>query len=143
MNIHFVSKCLTDNSLKVTPQRLAVLDAIITLKNHPTSEMILEYIRKRHPHVSVATVYKVLDVLTEKKIIVRVKTDKDNMRYDADLEKHHHIYCSDCDLIEDYKDEQLNTLLSNYFEEHSIPGFRIEDIRLQLIGTYASHEKIN
>ena len=55
--------------LKVTPQRLAILDAIFKLNNHPTAENIIAHIRKKNPGIASGTVYKVLDVLVGNKII--------------------------------------------------------------------------
>ena len=127
---------LIEKGLKVTPQRMAILEAIIKLNNHPTAENIIDYIRKNHPNISTATVYKVLDALAEKGLIKKVKTEKDVMRYDAFLEKHHHLYASDSDRIEDYLDDELNEILENHFEKKGIPGFKIEDVKLQIIGKF-------
>jgi Fur family transcriptional regulator, peroxide stress response regulator len=117
---------------------MAILEAIIKLNNHPTAENIMDYIRKNHPNISVATVYKVVDALAENQLIKKVKTEKDVMRYDAIIESHHHIYCSDSDRIEDYFDIDLNKLLETYFVEKQIPGFTIEDLKLQIIGRFKS-----
>ncbi len=136
MKTEDISNKLAEKGLKVTPQRIAILEAIIILNNHPTAENIIEYIRKNHPNISVATVYKVLDALAENELIKKVKTEKDIMRYDAVMEPHHHIYCSDSDRIEDYVDNELNEMLEKYFRQKKIPDFRIEDIRLQIIGKY-------
>lgn len=129
---------LLEAGLKITPQRVAILEAIITLNNHPTAENILDIIRKEHPNISTATVYKVLDILVENNLLKKVKTERDIMRYDAVLEKHHHIYHSDSDRIEDYYDTELNELLEKYFEEKQILDFKIEDIKLQIIGKHRS-----
>lgn len=136
MRTEDISNKLAEKGLKVTPQRIAILEAIIKLNSHPTAENIIEYIRKNHPNISVATVYKVLDALVENELIRKVKTEKDIMRYDAVMESHHHIYCSDSDRIEDYVDNELNEILERYFIQKKIPDFRIEDIRLQIIGKY-------
>lgn len=125
---------LLNKGLKVTPQRMSILEAIYTLGNHPSADKIIEFIRKTHPNIATGTVYKVLDVLIENRIIKKVTTDKEIMRYDGILEKHHHIYCSDCDLIEDYKDEELDSILKEYFERKSIPGIEIDDIVIQIRG---------
>lgn len=138
METEDISNKLAVKGLKVTPQRIAILEAIIKLDNHPTAENIIEYIRKNHPNISVATVYKVLDALVENELIRKVKTEKDIMRYDAIMESHHHIYCSDSDRIEDYVDDELNEMLERYFTQKKIPDFRIEDIRLQIIGKYTN-----
>jgi Fur family transcriptional regulator, peroxide stress response regulator len=132
---------LVEKGLKVTPQRIVILEAIIKLNIHPTAENIVEFIRKDHPNISVATVYKVLDALVENSLIKKVKTEKDIMRYDALMENHHHIYCSDSDRIEDYIDTELNRLLEEYFEKKAIPNFKIEDIKLQIIGQFKSDKK--
>ncbi|MBK7031296.1 MAG: transcriptional repressor [Bacteroidales bacterium] len=132
---------LVEKGLKVTPQRLAILEAIIQLHNHPTAEHILEYIRKNHPNIATGTLYKVLDTLSEKGLILKVKTDRDIMRYDAVTESHHHLYCAESDRIEDYFDEDLNHLLDRYFSEKGINGFNIRDIKLQIIGNFEEQKE--
>jgi len=127
---------LKDRGLKVTPQRIAVLEAIYELNNHPTAENIIEYIRKIHPGIASGTVYKVLDVLVENHLIKKVKTERDVMRYDGILEHHHHLYCSECDKIEDYIDNELDQLLNDYFSKKTFPGFHIDNIVLQIKGTF-------
>lgn len=136
MKAEIISNKLLEKGLKVTPQRIAIYEAIFKLNNHPSAENIIDYIRKNHPHISVGTVYKVLDVLTENALIRKVETEKDIMRYDAVMENHHHIYCAGSDTIEDYIDEELNEILEAYFKKNSIPGFKIEDIKLQIIGRF-------
>ena len=135
MNDLFIHK-LQEKGLKVTPQRLAIYDAIVQLKNHPTAENIIEYIKSNHPNISVGTVYKVLDSLTENNLLKKVKTERDIMRYDAVLSNHHHLYCAETDRIEDYTDENLNKLISDYFTKNKIKNFKIQDIKLQLTGKF-------
>lgn len=127
---------LADKGLKITPQRMNILGAVYNLNNHPTAENIIEYIRKSHPNIATGTVYKVLETFIENDLIKKVKTDRDIMRYDGVVENHHHLYCSECDLIEDYVDEDLDALLKNYFRKKSFSGFKIEDIVLQIRGTF-------
>ncbi len=136
MKAEEISIKLLEKGLKVTPQRIAILEAIIKLNNHPTAENIIEYIRKNNPNIAVATVYKVLDALIANHLIKKVKTERDVMRYDAIMENHHHLYCSETDRIEDYNDTELNEMLSAFFEKKGIPDFKIEDIKLQIIGKF-------
>jgi len=136
MKLEDITNKLVEKKLKVTPQRVAILEAIFKLHNHPAAENIIDYIRKNHPNISTATVYKVLDTFVSCGLINRVRTERDIMRYGAILESHHHIYCSDSDRIEDYKDDELNRLLSEYFNNKGIPNFKIEDIKLQILGKY-------
>jgi len=127
---------LKEKGLKVTPQRLAIYEAVAMLKNHPTAEHVIDYIKKNHPNISVGTVYKVLDSLVENNLITKVKTEKDVMRYDAFLSKHHHLYCAETERIEDFEDEELNQLLQAYFKKKKIKNFKIQDIKLQITGTF-------
>jgi len=132
---------LVEKGLKVTPQRIAILEAIYTLNNHPTAEMIMNYIRETHPGVASATVYKVLDALVEKQLIKRVKTDKDIMRYDGILENHHHLFCSESEEIKDYMNEELDQMLAAFFKKNGIDDFKIEEIKLQINGIFLKKKK--
>ncbi|HRH02923.1 MAG TPA: transcriptional repressor [Bacteroidia bacterium] len=127
---------LSQKGLKITPQRMAIYEAVVKLKNHPTAENIIEYIKKNHPNISVGTVYKVLDSLVVNELLRKVKNEKDVMRYDAILHQHHHLYCSETDRIEDFEDQELDGLLKNYFAGKKIKGFKIKDITLQISGEF-------
>ena len=139
MSTEEIRNRLTDRGLKVTPQRMAILEAIYNLKNHPTAENIIDYIKKMYPNVATGTVYKVLGVLVENRLIKKVTTEKDAMRYDGVMESHHHLYCQDTELIKDYFDEELDELLQKYFEKKNLPGFKIDNIILQIKGTFQEH----
>lgn len=127
---------LKDASLKVTPQRLAVLEALNNLTGHPTAERIKEYVLRNHPNIAVGTIYKTLDTFEKRGLIKRVKTENDIMRYDAIAERHHHLYSEDSERIEDFYDSDLNEMLQEYFRKKKIPNFKIKDIRLQIIGEF-------
>jgi Fur family peroxide stress response transcriptional regulator len=126
--------------LKVTPQRMRVMEAIYKLKCHPTAEKILEQIRKTDPNIGSGTVYKVLETLVDNKLIKKVKTEKDVMRYDGIIENHHHLYCIECDHIEDYNNAKLDKMLNDFFKENSIDNFQIEDIKLSITGNFIVHK---
>jgi Fur family transcriptional regulator, peroxide stress response regulator len=132
----FFREKLQEKGLKVTPQRVAIYEAIVELDNHPTAENVIDYIKKNHPNISVGTVYKVLDSLVENELLKKVKTERDIMRYDAVLSNHHHLYCAETDRIEDYEDEQLNTLINDYFKTNKIKNFKVQDIKLQITGKF-------
>jgi Fur family transcriptional regulator, peroxide stress response regulator len=133
-----VINTLIKNRLKVTPQRIAVLDAMINLNNHPSAENVIEFIKSNHPNIATGTVYKTLETFVEKGIINKITTDEDIMRYDAVLKKHHHLYCYESERIEDFFDEDLNSLIENYFKKKKIPNFKINDIKLQIIGKFTN-----
>lgn len=136
-----IRNILIRKGLKVTPQRLAVLDAITGLKTHPTAEQTIDFVRKNYPNVAVGTVYNILETFVEKGIIRKVTTERDVMRYDAIMESHHHLYCAESDRIEDYFDEELSGVLEEYFRKKKVPGFTVRDIKLQLIGNFNNKSK--
>ncbi|MDM8158588.1 Fur family transcriptional regulator [Labilibaculum sp. K2S] len=136
MSTEDIKNKLTERGLKVTPQRMAILEAIYNLKNHPTAENIIDYIKKMHPNIATGTVYKVLGALVDNRLVKKVKTENDIMRYDGVMKSHHHLYCMESDVIKDYVDEELDELLQNYFAKKNLPGFKIEDIVLQVKGTF-------
>lgn len=137
MNIEDRRQTLINNKLRVTPQRMAVLESVSELKDHPTAERIIDFIKINHPNIAIGTVYKILETFVNLGIINKVKTDSDYMRYDFVTDKHHHLYCAESDRIEDYFDNELNQVLENYFSDKDIPGFNIKDVKLQIIGNFS------
>ncbi len=131
---------LRQAGLKVTPQRTLVLEATEAL-NHPTAESIIEYVAKKHNNIAVGTIYKILETFVDNGILLKVKTDKDYVRYDSITSAHHHLYSIDGDRIEDYFDEGLDTLLKKYFRDKKIENFSIESIKLQISGYFKKNEK--
>jgi Fur family transcriptional regulator, peroxide stress response regulator len=141
MKISEVRTNLMEKGLRITPQRLAIFEAILKLNNHPTADDIAAFIKRDHPNIATGTIYKVLDSLVENGLIKKVKTERDVMRYDAILENHHHLYCAESDRIADYYNEEINELLSEYFRKNGIPDFEIGDIKLQIIGKFLNEPK--
>lgn len=127
---------LSGCGMKITPQRVAVLETICKMENHPTAEQVTQKVRERYPNISTATVYNILDAFVVKGLIKKVETGKDVMRYDAILEPHHHLYGQEPEHIADYFDENLDHILEDYFRNKEIPGFSIENIRVQIYGQF-------
>lgn len=142
MQIELFRNILLEKDLKITPQRIAVLDALTNLKNHPTADNVIEFIRKFHPNIAIGTIYKTLETFVEKGIVKKVKTEKDVMRYDPILDNHHHLYSSDTEHIEDYYDEELDRIIDNYFKKKKIPNFTVEDIKVQIIGKFKNKQSV-
>ena len=136
MESRSIREILPKHGLKITPQRLAVFDAIVNRRDHPTAEQIIEFVRERYPNIAVGTVYNTLETFVEKGIIQKVKSDGDIMRYDAFTEKHHHLYGVGSGRIEDYYDDELNQWIEAYFSRKEIPGFRVADVRIQIMGEF-------
>ncbi len=88
---------LREKGVKVTPQRIAIIDYLEEFKNHPTAEDIYLAIIKNYPTISFATVYNTLDKLEEIDEIVKLKiTDDNKVNYEYDYHPHHHFFCKKC-----------------------------------------------
>ena len=120
---------LTDESLKDTPRRVAKMYVNEIFKG-------LNPENKPDPTLF-ENKFRYEEMLVEKNIIRKVKTERDIMRYDSVREKHHHLYERGTGEITDYFDDDLDSLLSDYFSRKDIPGFRIEEVRLQISGKRA------
>lgn len=87
--------------LKVTPQRSAIFAMLAATDTHPSPEGVYSAIREVTPSISLATVYKILELFSAKGFIRRVSTLDQVTRYDANVEAHHHLICSQCGGIQD------------------------------------------
>jgi Fur family transcriptional regulator, peroxide stress response regulator len=131
--MHDIAKTIQSSGMKVTPQRVAVMQALLKL-DHPTAEDIFREITM--PGLSTATVYNTLDTLVRKKIIRKVHTEAGVMRYDAIADQHHHLYCFQSDRMDDYFDPELDQLLNDFFAKKKIKGFKLKEVKLQLMGEF-------
>lgn len=127
---------LSQNGLKVTPQRIAVMQALDKFRHHPTADEIFRDVSRQIPGLSATTVYNVLDAFVGRGLISRIATDADVMRYDAICDHHHHMYEAGTDRVEDYFDPELDRLLQEYFSNKNIAGFKPQQIRLHMMGAF-------
>lgn len=84
-----------------TIQRKLVLDAVLSLHNHPTAEDIYQKIVETHKTISRGTVYRNLNLLVEDGYISKVSIYDGADRFDYKLHRHNHIKCSQCQQIFD------------------------------------------
>ena len=93
-----------DKGLKLTPQRLAILEYLDGNKSHPSAEDIYASVRQKYPTMSFATVYNTLEALRKKGKVLELTIDNERRRYDPDVSTHHHLICTDCRKIVDIED---------------------------------------
>lgn len=129
-----IRKTLAGKGLKITMQRLIIFEVLLQFKKHPSAERVIQEVKSHHPNISPGTIYKTLELFVNNGLIHKVKTEKGRMRYDPDVNHHHHIYLTDSDQIMDYRDKELDQLLSDYFSKNRIPELNIDSIILQING---------
>lgn len=99
-----ITDLLRSNGFKVTPQRLAVYEALANTKEHPNAEMIFNGLQATYPTMSLATVYKTIDILHEIGLVQILNAGEDSFRSDADVSEHAHIRCVECGRVDDVFD---------------------------------------
>ena len=102
---------LKQKGLKVTPQRLAILNLLRNTKEHPTAETIYKKLASDFPTMSLATVYKTLEVLKNIGLIQELNVGEGSFRYDANTNSHPHLVCLSCGKVEDLDESVLQNLI--------------------------------
>ncbi len=98
-----------DKGLKLTPQRLAIMEYLDKNKSHPSADDIYTEIRKKYPMMSFATVYNTIETLKKKGYLVELTIDPERRHYDPDTSHHHHLICKICKKIVDiHRDFSIN-----------------------------------
>jgi Fur family peroxide stress response transcriptional regulator len=106
----FVRRC-HEHGLAVTPQRLAIVRALLASENHPRAEDIYATVRRKQPHISWATVHRTLEQFCEVGEARKVTILHDSARYDGNVEPHHHVLCVRCRRIHDIEIPEVDKLL--------------------------------
>jgi Fur family peroxide stress response transcriptional regulator len=126
-----LSERLRERGLRVTQQRVAVLEFLLATPKHPTAEEVGAAVNRIVPTASRASVYNVLHSLKESGLIDELVLDDAIARYDANLDRHHHFICRACGTVEDVPFET--------FQEAPLPrlaaGHTVEDYTVTLRGT--------
>ena len=87
--------------LNYSRQREAIINNLSRRHDHPTAEMIYEEVRREYPQISLGTVYRNLNVLTETGQVARLDTGDGIDHFDALTIPHYHYVCRKCGMISD------------------------------------------
>jgi len=133
---------LETKQLRMTAQRMAIIDTVFSTSEHFTAEQLLEWSRQRDRSVSRATVYRTLPLLTESGLVREMDFGREHKYYDpnyADHPRHSHIICKDCDKIVEFESDKIAAL-----EEEIVSrlGFSVDSERLQITGSCDSLRKL-
>lgn len=90
---------LQKSNISPSFQRLMVLQYLQENQNHPTVEQIFNGLREQIPTLSKATVYNVLNVFLEAKLVRVLSVEENESRYDIVADTHGHFKCRSCGVI--------------------------------------------
>jgi Fur family peroxide stress response transcriptional regulator len=99
-----MEQALQTAGYRITAQRKAILDYLVSTLEHPGAYKILEEVKKVQPRLSLATVYNTLQALTQNGLIKMLTFREDN-RYEANLSFHINLICTSCGRIQDFEAE--------------------------------------
>ncbi|WP_127161217.1 Fur family transcriptional regulator [Veillonella sp. VA137] len=122
-----IAQKLREEGYKVTPQRIAIYNVLYAENNHPTAEMIYQSLREDHPSMSLATVYKTMEIFERIGLVRVLDLGDDCSRYDWDIRNHPHVRCTMCNRINDLHDVQVNCLREEVarHSEYEITGLHV------------------
>ncbi len=123
---------LKESDCRITPQRYAVLNVLANSADHPSAESIHAELIDHYPTMSLATVYKTINLLKrEGEILILEFSDLGN-RYDGKKPyPHPHVICTECGKVIDPSQLNLDEITSKMMEE---TGFKIMTHRLDFYG---------
>lgn len=104
---------------RMTKQRAIILEELRKVKTHPTADEMYTIVRKRLPNISLGTVYRNLDFLSENGEIRCLVTSGSSKRFDGDISQHQHIRCVHCGSIADV----FHPVAAPSVNSLKIPGF--------------------
>ena len=111
-------------------QKEAIYKIVASTMEHPTADWIYQKVRARMPHISLGTVYRNLNSLCQEGRLLEISTQKGPSRYDANVSRHAHLRCVQCDRLEDVWEKNFDT----QYSRRTIHGFRVLDYRLEMLG---------
>jgi Fur family transcriptional regulator, peroxide stress response regulator len=119
----------SERGLKMTPQRRAIVEYLERAFHHPTADDVFVAVNERFPLTSRATVYNTLNLLKEASLVREISRDG-VVRFDPNLDPHHHFVCRKCGKVEDLAWDAVPPI-----DVATIPGDqRVESFDLTLHG---------
>jgi Fe2+ or Zn2+ uptake regulation protein len=103
-------------NLRTTQQRTIILEELRRGKDHPSADEIYNRVKKRLPRISLGTVYRNLEILSQLGEIQELKLSGSLKRYDWNPNKHYHIRCVNCDRVDDAPIAPLNQIEDDLYE---------------------------
>lgn len=98
------------HSLRMTDQRRIILEELRKVNTHPTANEVYDMVRKRLPKISLGTVYRNLEILSEIGAIQKLELAGTQKRFDGTVENHYHVRCLGCGRVEDVPVGPMPTL---------------------------------
>lgn len=127
-----------ERGLKKTRPREQVVHAFFSAPHHVSVEELLLQVRKKHPHIGYATVYRTLKLLQACGLAEARQFGDGQTRYEVagpDAPHHDHLICTHCGLILEFENQEIEALQREVAQ--TLGGFSIVRHKLELYGVCA------
>jgi Fur family ferric uptake transcriptional regulator len=124
--------------LKMTGQRRTILKVLEGSEDHPSVENVYERAKAVDESISMATVYRTLNLLDELDLVIRHEFKENFSRYEVNMKHHHHLIDVDSGDVIEFEDDELEALKEKI--AHDL-GFELVDHRLELFGRRLDKKK--
>src|SRR3954451_20323781 len=94
---------LKSTGVRMTPQRHAILEFLLSSMSHPTADEIYKSLEGKFPNMSVATVYNNLRVFKEAGLVRELTYGDASSQFDANMDEHYHVICRNGGKITDFE----------------------------------------
>lgn len=121
----------TNAGLKMTGQRKVILQVLDDSSDHPSVEDVYERAKKIDDSISIATVYRTLNLLDELDLVIRHEFQEGYSRYEVNWDHHHHLIDLETGQVIEFQNDELEKLKIKIAEEL---GYDLVDHRLELYG---------
>jgi len=126
-------KIIRELGLKVTTQRLLILDVVRSGPNHFTAQDVFENVSSKNSDIGFATVYRFLRTLSEQTYVTEVRMGGMPARYEWAAKHHHdHLTCTNCSKIMEFENTEIERLQQAVAREFA---FTLTHHVLELYGT--------
>ncbi|MBM4434471.1 MAG: transcriptional repressor [Chloroflexi bacterium] len=127
---------ITSRGRRLTSQRLVVAQALADAGAAISAQELHERLRRRHPRLGLATVYRALEAQVESGMARRLERPGHVYVYVAcSPEHHHHLVCTSCQRVRDADESVVASMVRGVRERH---GFAVDHARLDLYGLCAA-----
>jgi Fur family peroxide stress response transcriptional regulator len=106
-----IIETLRKKGYKATTQRIAICRFALHSRDHPSAQRVYDEVRRVHPTVSLATVYKTLQILTEHGLVQELDLPESQARFDSYVEPHINLVCMRCGKIQDFDDSAAREMV--------------------------------
>jgi Fur family ferric uptake transcriptional regulator len=128
-----LQRYMAQHGLKSTRQRSLIVDAFFDQGGHVSVDELVGHARRRDPHVSTATVYRTMKLLTDCGLAHARHFGDGQTRYEsaAGRDHHDHLICTSCGLIIEFENERIEALQNQVARKH---GFKLTGHKMELYG---------